>query len=320
MSLSMNTETILNNSIILKTIAENTEKVLFGKRDIIELALCSILCKGHVLIEDVPGVGKTSLASALARSFSCSFRRIQFTPDIMPSDITGFSMYSQKTAEFEYKEGLVMSNIVLADEINRASPKTQSSLLEIMEEHQTTVDGKTYKMPDPFIVIATQNPVEYTGTYPLPEAQLDRFFMCISIGYPSAEVESGMLTLLNERRTIENLSHVASAQELIMLQESVGKIFVDKKINDYIIEIITNTRRDKNIILGASPRASLCLYKAAQAWAMYNQREYVCPDDVIKMSVHVLSHRLILNPEAKFKKITAGSVIRESVEKVRVPF
>jgi MoxR-like ATPase len=315
---------VLQNNIadkakILKVIADNVEKAIFGKRNVIELAICAFLCGGHVLIEDVPGVGKTSLVSALARSFSCSFRRIQFTPDIMPSDITGFNMYNPKTGEFDYKEGLIMSQIILADEINRTPPKTQSSLMEIMEENQKTVDGKTYQMPKPFIVLATQNPSDYIGTYPLPESQLDRFFMRISIGHPDFDVESDMLAVLNCGRPVDTLTSVASDFDLIELQESVSKIYVDKKINDYIINIVANTRKHESVILGASPRASFCLYRAAQAWAMYEGRDYVNPDDVIKMAPHVLEHRLVLKPDAKIKKITPELVVKSAVGSVKIP-
>lgn len=311
-----------NQPDILKLIADNVERVIFGKREVIELAICSFLCGGHVLIEDIPGVGKTSLVSALARSFSCSFRRIQFTPDILPSDITGFSMYNQKTGEFEYKEGMIVSQIILADEINRTPPKTQASLLEIMEEHQVTVDGKTYPMPSPFIVLATQNPVEYLGTYPLPEAQLDRFFMRISLGYPSPEIESDMLSSLNSNRgrPVNNIEPVVSEQDLISLQESVCKVHVDQKINDYIIKIIIGTRESEHTVLGASPRASFCLFRAAQAWALYHQRDYVRPDDVIEMAVPVLAHRLVLKQETKAKQITAQSIVNTAVQRAKVPF
>ena len=303
----------------LKIITDNIEKVLFGKREVIELAVCSFLCGGHILIEDVPGVGKTSLASALARSFSCSFRRIQFTPDIMPSDITGFSIYNQKSGEFEYKEGLVAAQIILADEINRAPPKTQSSLMEIMEENQKTVDGKTYLMPRPFIVLATQNPIEYVGTYPLPEAQLDRFFMRISIGYPSAETERDMLSVLNDGRPLDDIAAVADGHDLIELQDALSGIHAAQKIKDYIIAVINATRKNVNVALGASPRASFYLFRAAQAWAMYNGRDFVCPDDVIKMAQPVLEHRLVLKPEAKMKKITPGEIVGSAVGSVEVP-
>lgn len=308
-----------DKTAILKIITDNVEKVLFGKREIIELAICSFLCGGHILIEDIPGVGKTSLASALARSFSCSFRRIQFTPDIMPADITGFSMYNPKTGDFEYKEGLIAAQIILADEINRTPPKTQSSLMEIMEENQKTVDGRTYPLPSPFIVLATQNPIEYVGTYPLPEAQLDRFFMRISIGYPPAEIESNMLSVLNCGKPLDDIAAVASEHDLIELQSALSGIHAAQKINDYIIEIINATRNNADVGLGASPRASFCLFRAAQAWAMYNGRDYVCPDDVIKMAPPVLEHRIVLKQEAKIKKITPESIVNSAVRSVKVP-
>ena len=306
-------------SDILRNIVSNVERVIIGKREAIELALCSFLCKGHVLIEDMPGVGKTSLVSAMAKSFDCSFRRIQFTPDILPSDITGFSMYNQKTGEFDYHQGAIMSQIILADEINRTSPKTQSSLLEVMEENQVTVDGETYKVPQPFIVFATQNPIEYLGTYPLPEAQLDRFFMRISLGYPTAEEESSMLSRFKEHNPIRNLQAVADSAGLIEAQELVTKIHVDEKINKYIVGIVRATRASEDVALGGSPRASLCLYRAAQAWALYNKRDFVMPDDVIKMAVPVMEHRLVLKQEARLKRLTSKDVVESAVKSVRAP-
>lgn len=304
---------------MLKNIVSNVESVIIGKRSSIELAICSLLCKGHVLIEDMPGVGKTSLVSAIAKSFDCSFKRIQFTPDILPSDITGFSMYKQKTGEFEYYQGAIMSQIVLADEINRTSPKTQSSLLEVMEENQVTVDGKTYLTPQPFIVFATQNPVEYLGTYPLPEAQLDRFFMRISIGYPTQEEESRMLSRFKNENPIKSLKPVATTNELIKAQNEVTYIHVNTEINDYIVSIVNATRNSTEIALGASPRASICLYKAAQAIALINKRDYVTPDDVAKMSVPVLQHRLVLKQETKLKKLQAADVIKNTLMSVKAP-
>ena len=305
--------------IMLKNVINNVERVIIGKREAIELALCSFLCMGHVLIEDMPGVGKTSLVSAMAKSFDCSFRRIQFTPDILPSDITGFSMYNQKTGEFEYYQGAIMSQIILADEINRTSPKTQSSLLEVMEENQVTVDGKTYIVPQPFIVFATQNPIEYLGTYPLPEAQLDRFFMRISLGYPEAEEESRMLSRFKEFNPIRNLAPVANTAQLIEAQEMVTKVHVDEKINGYIVNIVRSTRANSDVALGGSPRASLCLYRASQAWALFNKRDYVMPDDVIKMAVPVLEHRLVLKQEAKLKRLSAKDVINTTIKSIRAP-
>jgi len=304
---------------MLKNVINNVEKVIVDKREAIELAICSFLCGGHVLVEDMPGVGKTSLVSALSKSFAASFRRIQFTPDILPSDITGFSMYNQKSGEFEYYKGAIMSNIILADEINRTSPKTQSSLLEVMEENQVTVDGKTYAVPQPFIVFATQNPVEYLGTYPLPEAQLDRFFMRISLGYPSAEQEAKMLGRFKTINPLKELGAVADLALLTIAQDQVAKVHVDEKINSYIVDIVRATRTNTNIALGASPRASLCLYKAAQAWAMYNKRDYCLPDDVIKMAQPVMEHRLLLKQEARLKQILAKDIIAEIIKTIRIP-
>jgi len=304
---------------VMKNILFSVEKVIIGKRFPVELVINALICKGHVLIEDVPGVGKTSLVSALAKSLACSFKRIQFTPDIMPSDITGFNMYNPKTGEFEYKEGLIMAQIVLADEINRTPPKTQSSLMEIMEENQKTVDGKTYPMPKPFIVLATQNPVEHSGTYPLPESQLDRFFMRISVGYPAFDIESNMLSALNSGNPLNALTAVADDVDLTELQDELSGIHVDKKINDYIISIVTHIRQNDSVALGTSPRASFCLFRAAQSWAMYSGRDYVCPDDVIKMAPHILEHRIVLRKDTKMKKITPASVVKSAIDSVKVP-
>ncbi|MCL2568497.1 MAG: MoxR family ATPase [Oscillospiraceae bacterium] len=306
-------------SKILGDIVSNVERVMIGKREAIELALCAFLCKGHVLIEDMPGVGKTSLVSAIAKSFDCSFRRIQFTPDILPSDITGFSLYNQKTGEFEYRQGAIMAQIILADEINRTSPKTQSSLLEAMEENQVTVDGKTYPLPRPFIVFATQNPIEYLGTYPLPEAQLDRFFMRIAMGYPTAAEESAMLERFKGENPLKGLKSVANAEALIALQELIAGIHVDPSVNQYIVDIVRGTREDADVSLGASPRASLSLYRAASAWALYKERDYVTPDDVAKMAEPVLAHRLVLRQEARFGGRSASDVVARVLASVRVP-
>ncbi|MDR2168499.1 MAG: MoxR family ATPase [Clostridiales bacterium] len=305
------------NGMLLNVI-ENVEKVIIGKREAIEMAVCSFLCMGHVLIEDMPGVGKTSLVSAMAKSFDASFRRVQFTPDILPSDITGFSMYNQKTGEFEYHQGAIMSNIILADEINRTSPKTQAALLEVMEENQVTVDGQTYHVPQPFIVFATQNPIEYLGTYPLPEAQLDRFFMRISLGYPDAAEEGRMLTRFKTDNPLKTLQPVANIGQLLEAQEAVGKIHVDEQINKFIVSIVRATRNSADVALGGSPRASLCLFKAAQAWALYSRRDYVIPDDVIKMAVPVLEHRLVLRQEARLKRLSPKQVVENILKTVRV--
>lgn len=304
---------------IIHDIVDSIEKVIIGKREAAELIVTAFICRGHVLIEDVPGVGKTSLALAMAKSIDSSFKRIQFTPDILPTDITGFSVYNQKTGEFDYKKGAVLNQIILADEINRTSPKTQSSLLEVMEEGQVTVDGSTYKMPEPFMVIATQNPVEYLGTFPLPEAQLDRFFMKMNIGYPTAEEESRMLTHFKTHSPLNSLGSVADGKQIIQIQKEIKEVYVDEGINYYIVSIVEQTRKHPDVLLGSSPRGSLNLLRAAQGWAFYNGRNYVLPDDVLKMAQPVLAHRIILKQEAKLKKITGADVIKDSINKVRVP-
>lgn len=308
-----------NISYILNRIIDNIETVIIGKRETIELVVISLVCNGHVLIEDVPGVGKTSLVSALAKSIYATFKRIQFTSDILPSDITGFTIFNQKSGEFEYRPGSIMSQIILADEINRTSPKTQASLLEVMEENQVTIDGRTYKVPQPFMVLATQNPVEYLGTYPLPEAQLDRFFMKISIGYPLPDEESEILSMLQLENPFESLKPVADSSEIASVQQEVRNIHVDKSLSDYIVEIVGQTRRHPDIVLGSSPRGSISLFKAAQAWAYYNNRNYVIPDDITKMVVPVLSHRIILKQEAKFKKRCSGDILSAIIDSINVP-
>lgn len=304
---------------ILNKIVDNVEKVIVGKRNTIELTLISLICGGHVLIEDVPGVGKTSLVASIAKSINASFKRIQFTPDILPSDITGFSIYNQKTGEFEYRPGAVMSNIILADEINRTSPKTQASLLEVMEENQVTVDGITYKVPDPFMVLATQNPIEYVGTFPLPEAQLDRFFMKISIGYPSNAEESSILTRFKLESPLDSLEPVAESSHITEIQKEVRDVHMDVSLNNFIVEIVSQTRIHPDVSLGASPRGSLALYRASQAYAYYHGRDYVTPDDIKKMAYPVLMHRIILKQEARLKKITSFDVLESILAKVMVP-
>jgi MoxR-like ATPase len=274
-------------------------------------------CGGHVLIEDIPGVGKTSLVSALSRSVSCTFKRIQFTPDILPSDITGFSVYNQKSGEFEYHPGAVMSNFVLADEINRTTPKTQASLLEIMDEGQVTVDSKTYKLDQPFMVLATQNPIEYLGTYPLPEAQIDRFLIKVAIGYPGKDEEMQIISMDQDEK--EALSHVATAEEVRAVKAAVKKIAVDKLIKKYIVDIVTSTRNHPDVLLGASPRGSISLYKMCQAFALYKGRSYVIPDDVKLLAPYVLSHRLFLNHDAKINKKSPESIISEIIGKTAAP-
>ena len=308
-----------NSTAAVSAIIENVEKVIIGKRKAVELVMVSLLSGGHVLIEDMPGVGKTSLISALAKSVDCSFKRIQFTPDIMPSDITGFSMYNQKSGDFEYHQGSVMSQFVLADEINRASPKTQSSLLEVMEENQVTVDSNVYKTPTPFIVFATQNPIEYLGTYQLPEAQLDRFFMKISLGYPEASEELDILERYRSGSPLEDLKTVITSDEILAMQKEIPNIHVEKSISQYIINISRATRDNKLLALGASPRASLCLYRAAQAYAYINGRNYCLPDDVYTLAVPVLSHRLTVSQEARLKKISADNIIKEILTNTKAP-
>jgi MoxR-like ATPase len=304
---------------MLKEIIENIEKVIGGKRESIELVVISLACNGHVLIEDIPGVGKTSLVSSLAKSINGSFKRIQFTPDIMPSDITGFTILNQKNGEFEFRPGSIMSQIILADEINRTSPKTQASLLEVMEENQVTVDGITYKVPQPFMVLATQNPVEYLGTYPLPEAQLDRFFMKISIGYPLPDEESRILLGLQLEHPLDSLMPVVDSSEIASLQREVKKVHMDRSLSDYIVEIIGQTRRRPDILLGSSPRGSISLFKASQAWAYYNGRNYVIPDDIKKMAIPVLSHRIVLSQEAKLKKLRSEDILGSILNSTNVP-
>lgn len=308
-----------NNSALLKRIADNVEKVIVGKRNAIELTLVALICNGHVLLEDVPGVGKTSLVSALAKSVSASFKRIQFTPDVLPSDITGFSIYNQKTCEFEYKAGSAMCQILLADEINRTSPKTQSSLLEIMEENQVTVDGITYKLPKPFMVLATQNPIEYLGTYPLPEAQMDRFFLKITLGYPQPGEEVYILSRFLQDNPLETLEPVVDSSDIINIQNEVKQIHIDKTLKNYVVEIVNMTRKNEYIALGSSPRGSLAVCRAAQAWAYYCGRTYVLPEDIKKMLLPTLSHRILLKQEAKLKKMSTIDILSSIIDKVYIP-
>jgi len=297
----------------------NVEKVIIGKREEIHSCMIALLCKGHVLIEDVPGVGKTMLAKSLARSIGCAFRRIQFTPDMLPSDITGVSVYNQKTQEFEFRPGPVMTQILLTDEINRATPKTQSALLEAMEERQVTVDGTTYPMPDPFLVLATQNPIEYEGTFPLPEAQLDRFLMRIRLGYPSPRDEMTVLGSQQHRHPIEDLGKVLESAELTAAQEAIREIYVDDLIKEYIVTLVGGSRSHPDIYLGASPRGSLALFRGGQARASLDGRDYVIPDDIKALAKPMLAHRLIISPSARIKNVDAGSVVEELLNSIPVP-
>lgn len=315
MQLTKEELTIISKKI--NQIMDNIETVIIGKRNVVELVVLSMICGGHVLIEDVPGVGKTSLVSALAKSIACSFKRIQFTPDVMPSDVTGFSIFNQKTREFEFRPGAVISNIVLADEINRASAKTQASLLEVMEERQLTVDSKTYKLKEPFMVLATQNPLESFGTYPLPEAQIDRFLIKLSIGYPSFDEEVKVVTLGKKAKNA--IKAVASGQDVITLKEAAERVHIDPAVANYIVQIVTATRKHPEIQIGSSPRGSIALYSLCRAWAMYRGRNYVIPDDVKKLAPHVLCHRIILTHEAKINKRTSQQIMDDILNSIIVP-
>lgn len=304
---------------IVEQIVANIEKVIVGKKQVVEFAVTTLLAGGHLLIEDVPGVGKTTLANALAKTIGCGFTRIQFTPDTLPSDITGVSMYHMQSGKFEYVKGAIMNQIILADEINRTSPKTQASLLEAMEEGQVTVDGKTYELPKPFMVIATQNPVDYLGTYNLPEAQLDRFYMKISVGYPEPSQEKIMVEQFLSGINQSSIHGVTDADMILKLQDEVKKVKVHGDLVEYIIKIVEETRNNNNITLGASPRSTLALTRVAQATAYMNQRDYVIPDDIKKIVGPVLIHRLLMSPDARLNKQTGETVVKTILGKVPVP-
>ena len=296
----------------------NVERVIIGKHHEVRLALVALLCQGHLLIEDVPGTGKTVLAKALSRSLGCTFRRIQFTPDLLPSDVTGLSIFNQKTNEFEFRPGPIMAQIVLADEINRATPKTQSSLLECMEERQATIDGVTYQMPNPFLVIATQNPIEYEGTFALPEAQLDRFLLRLHMGYPGMLEEIVILDQQKKTHPIDDLEEVMSLEELRSMQDGVREIYVDSSVSEYIVRLVNATRNHPDVYLGASPRGSLALYRAGQAFAALSGRDYVIPDDIKAVAVPALAHRTIVKTAATVRDVDAGLIIRELLDSVPV--
>lgn len=289
----------------------NVEKVIIGKRSAIELVMVALLCEGHVLLEDVPGSGKTMLARSVAASLGMSFKRLQCTPDLMPNDVTGVSIFNQKTGEFEFRPGPVFANILLADEINRATPRTQSALLEAMQEQQVSVEGSSRALPRPFLVLATQNPIEYEGTFPLPEAQLDRFLMRLSLGYPAAEDERQILVNLRREHPITRLGKVVDGQELLNLQKLVWEVHVDETLQEYIVAISTATRNHADIALGVSPRGSLALFKAAQALAALKGRDHVLPDDIKGLAAVTLAHRLILKPEAELRGRKAKDVLEE---------
>ncbi len=300
-------------------VKENVERVIVGKADVVELAIVTLLCEGHLLLEDVPGIGKTMLAKSVARSLGCSFRRIQCTPDLLPSDITGTYIYNQKTADFEYRPGPIMSQVVLADEINRATPRTQSALLEAMQELQVTAEGETKPLPRPFILLATQNPIELEGTFPLPEAQLDRFLMKVSLGYPSAEDDRLILSRFRQTDPLEELLPVVSSEELIQIQNDCRQVHVAEDVEDYIIRLIHATREHDSLQLGASPRAMLALYRAAQALAALRGRAFVVPDDVKYLVFFVLIHRIIPHAESHLRGQTAEEALREVIDSVPVP-
>jgi MoxR-like ATPase len=304
---------------VAEKVIANVEKVIVGKHDEVQLALLALLCQGHLLIEDVPGVGKTMLAKSIARSIGCTFRRIQFTPDMLPSDVTGVSVFNQKTREFEFRPGPVMAQIVLTDEINRATPKTQSALLECMEEQQVTVDGTTYPMARPFLVLATQNPIEYEGTFPLPEAQLDRFMMRISLGYPSPKDEITMMDSQQYVHPVEEIGQVVDFGELLEAQETVKDVYIDDSIKEYIVAVVGETRKHPDVYLGASPRGSLALYKTSRARAAMLGRDYVIPDDIKALAQVTLAHRLIISPSARIKNVDPKAVVEEIISSMPVP-
>lgn len=300
-------------------VVTNIEKVIVGKRDTIELAVIGLLCQGHLLIEDVPGVGKTMLARSLAKSLGCTFSRIQFTPDMLPSDVTGVSIFNQVSREFEFRPGPVIAQVVLTDEINRATPKTQAALLEAMEERQVTVDGVTHNLPRPFLVLATQNPIEYEGTFPLPEAQLDRFILRVQLGYLSAAEEIRVLERQQYQHPVETIDQVVSEQEILEAQEQVKTVFVSDSIKQYIVEINRRSRQHPDVYLGASLRGSLTLYRTGQALAALQGRDYVLPDDIKSLAKPGLGHRVILNPSARLRDLTTDQIIDDIMDNLPVP-
>jgi len=304
---------------LAKKVIANVERAIVGKRQQLILSIAAWLCEGHILLEDVPGVAKTMLARALARSVGCTFKRIQCTPDLLPTDVTGASIFNQKTAEFEFRPGPIFAQVVLADEINRATPRAQAALLEAMAESRVTVDGTTHRLGPPFVVVATQNPIDHEGTFPLPEAQLDRFLMRFSLGYPTLDEELMMLELLQHSHPIDSLEPVITAQELVECQQAVREIYVDDKVRRYLMQIVHDTRVHDDVNLGGSPRASIALFRTSQAMAAMRGRNYVLPDDVKRIAGPVLVHRMILKPESRLRKVTPGAIVDELIAEIAVP-
>lgn len=314
----LNMDSSLIRSLV-ETTADNVERVIIGKRREVELVMTALLCKGHVLIEDVPGVGKTMLTKAIARSIGSSFKRIQFTPDLLPSDVTGVNIFNQQRSDFEFRPGPIVSQMVLADEINRATPKTQSALLEAMEEGQVTIDGATHLLPQPFIVLATENPIDYEGTFPLPEAQLDRFLVRIALGYPGRQGELEMLDRQHQRHPLENLRQVTSVDELRSAQEAVKTVHVAQSVREYIVTLVEATRKHDEVFLGASPRGSIALFNTSRAWAAIRGRDFVLPDDVKFLAAPTLSHRIIVGPAARMQGYDSRSVVNDLLRNIPVP-
>ena len=304
---------------VAERISHSVNQVILGKRNEIRLTVLGLLSQGHILIEDIPGVGKTMMAKSLARSIGCTFSRLQFTPDMLPSDVTGVSLFNQKTREFEFRAGPIMAQIVLADEINRATPKTQAALLEAMEERQVTVDGVSYPLQEPFLILATQNPIEYEGTFPLPEAQLDRFMIRIQLGYPSPAEEITVLTSQQHEHPLQNVYQVVSVQELLAAQQAVREVYVAEEIKRYIIDLVTNTRQHPDVYLGSSPRGSLALFRTSQARAAMAGRDYVIPDDVKALAEVTLAHRVIVGAAARIKDISSRTIVQDILAATPVP-
>jgi MoxR-like ATPase len=304
---------------VAERIAQSVCQVIIGKRNEVRLTVLGLIAKGHILIEDIPGVGKTMMAKALSRSIGCTFSRIQFTPDMLPSDVTGVSMFNQKTREFEFRPGPIMAEIVLADEINRATPKTQAALLEAMEERQVTVDGNTYSMSEPFLILATQNPIEYEGTFPLPEAQLDRFLLRIQLGYPNPAEELTMLSAQQYEHPINNMQQVVTAQELLAAQQAAREIYVAEEVKNYIVDLVSATRQHPDVYLGSSPRGSIALFRTAQTRAAMAGRDYVIPDDVKALAETALAHRIIVGPEARVNRVSSRTIVQDVLASTPVP-